>query len=281
MTPSPNAEQKKYWAREGEEWVRQAARYDGMNAKFGEAMLDAAALQPNEKVLDVGCGNGASSLEAARRVQPDGSVLGVDLSAPMLELARHRADEAGVANVEFIEHDAQVHAFGPGGFDVVISRFGVMFFEDPEAAFANLARAVRAGGRLAMVVWEDILESEWIVIPGAAAAEHVGFPDFGPPGAPGPFALADGERVEKILLGAGFSDVSLEAITRPMRVADDVDDFQAFITSLELVRDQMFAGKPEDKVAAAIAAARDAVTPYAGPDGVVMNGTAWLIAARR
>jgi SAM-dependent methyltransferase len=281
MPSTPNAEQKEFWAREGEEWVRQAARYDSMNAKFGEAMLDAAALQPNENVLDVGCGNGASSLEAARRVQPDGSVLGVDLSAPMLELARHRAVEAGLANVEFVEHDAQVHVFAQGSFDVVISRFGVMFFENPEAAFANLARAVRPGGRLAMVVWEDILKSEWIVIPGAAAAEHVGFPDFGPPGAPGPFALADRERVEKVLLGAGFSDVSLEAITRPMRVADDVDDFQAFITSLELVRDGMFAGKPENQVAAAIAAARDAVAPYAGPEGVVMNGTAWLITARR
>jgi SAM-dependent methyltransferase len=281
MTTTPNAEQKEFWAREGEEWVRQAARYDAMNAKFGEAMLDAAALQPGERVLDVGCGNGATSLEAARRVQPGGAVVGVDLSAPMLGLARQRASEAGVANAEFVEHDAQVHQFEPGAFDVVVSRFGVMFFDDPEAAFATLAGAVRPGGRLAMVVWEDVFKSEWIIVPGAAAAEHVGFPDLGPPGAPGPFAFADGDRLKGILAGAGFSDIRLEAITRPMRIGDDVDDVTEFITSLELVRDLLFAGKPEDKVAAAIAAAREAVAPYAGPDGVVMNATAWLATARR
>jgi SAM-dependent methyltransferase len=281
MPMTPNAEQKEFWAREGEEWVVQAARYDNMNREFGEAVLEAAALQPGERVLDVGCGNGAMSLDAARRVQPDGTILGIDISAPMLGLARTRASNAGITNAEFVQGDAQVHPFDAGGFDVMLSRFGVMFFEDPEAAFANLARAVRPDGRLTMVVWEDILKSEWIVIPGAAAAEHVGFPDFGPPGAPGPFALADRARLERILLGAGFSGVSLEAVTRPMRVADDVDDFQAFITSLELVRDQMFAGQPEDKVAAAIAAAREAIAPYAGPEGVVMNGTAWLVTARR
>ena len=281
MTSTPNAEQREFWAREGEEWVRQAARYDGMNARFGEAMLDAAGLQPADRVLDVGCGNGATSLEAARRVQPGGTVLGVDLSAPMLGLARQRAADAGLDNVEFEERDAQVYEFEPDGFDVVVSRFGIMFFEDPEAAFANLARAVRSGGRLAMVAWEDILKSEWIIVPGAAAAEHVGFPDMGPPGAPGPYAFADGERLRKILEGAGFHDVSLATITHAMRIGDDIDDVTEFITSLELVRDQLFAGKPEDKVAAAITAAREAVKPYQGPDGVVMSGTAWLVTARR
>ena len=281
MATRPNAEQKEFWAREGEEWVRQATRYDDMNGRFGEALLDAAGLQPGERVLDVGCGNGATSLETARLVDPGGSVVGVDLSAPMLALARRRATDAGLSNVEFVEADAQVHRFELGSFDVIISRFGVMFFEDPEAAFANLAGALRSGGRLAVVVWKDILESEWIIVPGAAAAEHVGFPDLGPPGAPGPFALADGDRVREILGGAGFSDVSLEAVARPMRIGDDVDDVTEFITSLELVRDGLFAGKPEDKVAAAVAAARAAVVPYQGPDGVVMNGTAWLVTARR
>ena len=208
-------------------------------------------------------------------------MLGVDLSVPMLGLARRRAAEAGLDNVEFEEHDAQVHEFEPDSFDVVVSRFGVMFFEDPEAAFANLARAVRSGGRLAMVAWEDMLKSEWIIVPGAAAAEHVGFPDMGPPGAPGPYALADGERLRKILENAGFHDASLETITHAMRIGDDIDDVTEFIASLELVRDQLFAGKPEDKVTAAIAAAREAVKPYQGPNGVVMNGTAWLVTARR
>jgi SAM-dependent methyltransferase len=280
MMSSANAEQHEFWAREGEGWVREAARYDAMNGAFGEALLVAASLEAGERVLDVGCGNGATSLEAARRVAPGGAVLGVDISPPMLDLARRRASEAGLTNVEFLQADAQVHAFEPSEFDVVVSRFGVMFFEDPEAAFANLARALRPGGRLAMVCWEDILHSEWIIVPGAAAAEHVGFPDLGPPGAPGPFAFADGERLKGILEAAGFAEVSLEAITRSMRIGDDTDDVARFITSLELVRD-LFAGKPEDKVAAAVAAARDAVAPYAGPDGVVMSATAWLVQAGR
>jgi SAM-dependent methyltransferase len=280
MTAAANAEQREFWAREGEQWVQEADRYDTMNAGFGGAMLEAVSLQSGERVLDVGCGNGATSIEAAKRVAPGGSVTGVDISAPMLAFARRRAAGQGAENVEFLDCDAQVHEFDGGAFDVVVSRFGTMFFEDPAMAFANLARAVRPGGRLAIAVWEDILKSEWIIVPGAAAAEHVGFPDLGPPGAPGPFAFSDGERLKGILESAGFSAVSLEAITKPMRIGDDVDEVAEFILSLELVRD-LFAGKPRDKVDAAVAAAREAVASYAGPDGVVMNGTAWLATARR
>jgi SAM-dependent methyltransferase len=273
-----NAEQREFWAKEGELWVRDADRFDAMNAAFGAEMLDAAALQPGERVLDVGCGNGATTLEAARRVTGTGAVLGVDLSTPMLALARRRARDNGFDNVEFREADAQVEPFADGRFDAIISRFGTMFFADPQAAFTNLARALRPRGRLAMVCWQDIMFSEWIVVPGMAAAAHVGLPDFGPPGAPGPFAFADGDRLAGMLRAAGFTDVKLDAITRSMRIGDDIDDVAGFITSLELVK-QLFADKPEENVSAAIAAARDALEPYAGPDGVVMNGGAWLVTA--
>jgi hypothetical protein len=113
-----------------------------------------------------------------------------------------------------------------------------------------------------------------------AAAAHVGLPDFGPPGAPGPFAFADGERLARILEAAGFADVNLKGITRPMRIGDNIDDVAAFITSLDLVK-QLFTDKPPDKVAAAVEAARAALAPYAGPEGVVTNGAAWLVTARR
>jgi SAM-dependent methyltransferase len=272
--------QRDYWAREGEHWVREADRYDAMNGPFGEAMLDAAELQPGQRVLDVGCGNGASAIAAARRVGSGGEVVGIDVSGAMLALARRRAHEAGCHNLHFLEADAGTYPFVEGSFDAVISRFGTMFFERPEAAFANLHCALQPNGRLAMVCWRDMLLSEWIAIPGAAAAKHVGLPDFGPPGAPSPFALADQARLRRILEDAGFHGVTIEAITRPMRIGDDADDAVAFITSQAVVRDCLFAGKPESQVSAAVAAARAALAPYAGLDGVVMNGGAWLVSVR-
>lgn len=275
-----NSDQHEYWTREGEHWVREADRYDAMNGRFGEAMLEVADLRPGEQVLDVGCGNGATTLAAAERVSPGGTVVGVDLSAAMLTLARRRADAAGCGNVELLETDAQVHPFDRGSIDVVISRFGTMFFDDPAAAFTNLHDALRPAGRLAIVCWQDVFQSEWIIVSGGAAAEHVGFPDFGPPGAPGPFALADEERLRSIIEAAGFDDITMEGITLPMRIGEDADDAIAFITSIELVRDNLFAGKPPDKVAAAVDAARAALAPYEGPNGVVMNGGAWLVSAR-
>jgi SAM-dependent methyltransferase len=137
----PNAGQLEQWAREGEQWVAEAGRYDTMFQPFGEAVLAAAGLSPGERVADVGCGNGALTIDAARRVGPHGVALGIDICAPMLDLARRRATRAGAGNVEFVEADAQVHPFGRGSLDAILSRFGVMFFDDPEAAFANLARA--------------------------------------------------------------------------------------------------------------------------------------------
>jgi SAM-dependent methyltransferase len=272
--------QRDYWAREGEHWVREADRYDAMNGPFGEAMLDAVELRPSERVLDVGCGNGATAIAAAKRVGADGEVVGIDISGAMLALARRRAREGGCQNLHFIEADAGIHSFAEGSFDAVVSRFGTMFFERPEAAFANLRRALQPKGRLAILCWRDMLLSEWIAIPGAAAAKHVGLPDFGPPGAPGPFALADQDRLRRILEAAGFHSVAIEAITRPMRIGDDADDAVAFITSQAVVRDSLFAGKAESQVSAAVAAARAALAPYEGPNGVVMNGGAWLVSVR-
>ena len=267
---------------EGAHWVDEAERYDMMNRAFGEAMLDAADLQPGERLLDVGCGNGATTIEAARQVHPGGAALGVDLSSRMLTLARERAAAADVGEAEFLQADVQVHAFEEGKCDVVVSRFGVMFFDDPPVAFANLARALRPGGRMVFVAWQDMTRSEWIMVPGAAAAGHVGLPEGIAPNAPGPFALADPDRIREILDQAGFTGLSLEELTRPMRIGDDLDDVETFFTrSLPLVRD-LLAAAPADKAAAAIDAARKALEPYARPEGVVMNENgAWLVTARR
>jgi SAM-dependent methyltransferase len=275
------SEPRDNWPREATElYLHDGDRIEALNGPFGAVMLDEAGLRPGEHVLDVGCGCGTTTIDAARNLNPGGSALGIDITGSLLDVARQRAAAAGVDIVEFVKGDAEKHPFPEASFDVVISRFGIMFFADPEAAFANLARATRPGGRLAVVCPADPLQSEWIAIAFGAAAQHVGLPDLGPPGAPGTFAFADGERLERTIRASGYDDVTLEAVTRPVRLGDDADDVTTFITSLPEAT-KLSTGKPEEKVAAAIQALRDALAPHAGPGGVVLNETAWLASARR
>jgi SAM-dependent methyltransferase len=277
-----NRAQREFWATEG---PRQYQDYGDTNealfTPFGQAMLDAARLRPGERVLDVGCGYGSSTLEAAGRVAPSGRVVGVDISAAMLEPARQRVAAAGLGNVELLQADAQVHAFEAGAFDAVISRFGTMFFADPKAAFANLADALRPGGRLVFVCWQDPLKSEWVAVAVGAVVATLGrTPDMGPPGAPGPFAFADGDRLARLLTEGGFRGVALETVTRTVRIGRSIDNVAGFIMSLPQSR-QLFAGAPKEAVEAAVRALGAAFAPYAGTHGVVMDSAACLVTACR
>ncbi|MDF2901645.1 MAG: SAM-dependent methyltransferase, partial [Phenylobacterium sp.] len=195
LQSTANADQIAYWNNAaGETWAALQDRLDRQIEPLGLRAIEAGAPQPGERVLDIGCGCGQTSFELARRVGPSGRVLGVDISAPMLEVARQRAAGAA-ANVSFIEADAQTHAFQNGGFDLAISRFGVMFFDDPTAAFRNIGAALRPGGRLSFVCWRPMLENAWMATPLFAAMPLL--PPLPPPdpAAPGPFAFADPERV--------------------------------------------------------------------------------------
>ena len=261
-------------------WVREADRWDGTSGRFGAAMLEAADLEPGQRVLDVGCGAGSTTIEAARRVAPKGAAVGVDISGPALALARERAAASGLNDVGFIEADAQVHPFELESFDAVISRFGTMFFDDPVVAFANLRRALRRGGRLAVLAWQGPFESEWTTVAVNVAIAHFGRPpDLGEPGGPGPFAFADGDRFKRVVTEGGFGDVTLAAITRPMLMGSDVEDVVGMVAATPQSKG-LFAGQPGAKVRAAVAGLRDAFAPYARPEGVVMSGSAWLLTAR-
>lgn len=277
----PNVEQVEYWdGAGGEHWVADAERYDELNRRFGERIVDTLAPEPGERVLDVGCGNGALALAIAPRVAPDGSVLGLDLSGPMLTAARQRAVEAGLANVAFEQDDAQVAAWPEASFDAAVSRFGVMFFEDPVAAFANIRRALRPGGRLVFACWQELLRNEWIVVPSGAALAFVPMPDLGEPGGPGPFAFADPDRVRSILAGAGFVDSELADVVEPMRLGASVDDALDFMQRTDIAA-TLFENVEDDVAAQAWDAIRQALAPYDQGDGVYLTGDAWLVTARR
>lgn len=205
-----NSDMAEYWNdRAGPNWVRYQRQLDGQIHALGEVVMDRATLQPGQQVLDIGCGCGDSALGLARRVNPGGSVQGVDISAPMLDHARQRAALEPALNLRFDKADAQTHKFPPAAFDHAFSRFGVMFFDDPVAAFGNIRSALKETGRLSFICWRGLDENPWMSLALGVASEFVAPPEAIPPGAPGPFMLAEPGRVHEILGAAGYADISV------------------------------------------------------------------------
>jgi SAM-dependent methyltransferase len=277
-----NTAQAKHW-NTGEgvaHWISNQARYDRMHAPFTAMILGAAGLQPGGNVLDVGCGCGGTTLAAARLVAP-GQAVGLDLSGPMLARARADAEAAGLGNLLFLQGDAQVHELEPARFGVVLSRFGVMFFTDPVAAFANIRSATRPGGRLVFVCWQPLDANQWLQVPGAALGEHVPpVANFGSGDGPGMFAFADPDRIREILAAAGWQDVEITAEQAPILVGGGgtVDDAVEFLRTATMGR-TMLAGVDAATADRAIASVRAALAPYADADGVRLGAAAWLVQA--
>jgi SAM-dependent methyltransferase len=277
LDQSPNPEQAEYWnGDEARHWLEHEARYERMLAPLVPVLLDAAELDASDRVLDVGCGAGATTRAAAARVVR-GEAVGVDLSRPMLDCAERRAREAGLTNVRFEQGDAQIHPFSPE-FSVVLSRFGVMFFADPPAAFTNLARALTPGGRLAFTCWRPAFENEWITVPGLAVAAHISLPERAQ-GGPGPFAFGDADVVRDILTSAGFVDIRLDRVDQPRALGDTVPDTIAFFRESGIGK-AMLADASPATIDAVVASLTEALAPYASPDGVRLGSAAWLVTAR-
>ncbi|GAA0317911.1 methyltransferase domain-containing protein [Actinoallomurus spadix] len=277
MSRIVNTAQAEAWnGYEGEHWADHDDRYDAVNSGVNRFILDAAAIGERDRVLDIGCGNGQLTRLAARTAR-SGRVHGIDLSAPMLARARSRAAEEGLANVTFERADVQVHAFPADGFDAAISRFGVMFFADPVAAFANVGRALRPDGRLAFVCMTGLEGTDLGTVFGAMAP-HLPRPT-GPDGT-GPTSFADPARVRQVLTDAGFGEIGCSRVEADQTWGRDVADAAEFIRGWGPVRHHLRQASPE-----AAARASDALTtalrPFAGPGGVRLRGAAWLVTARR
>lgn len=278
---SANEKQIEEWnGGTGERWRRYQARLDDALAPFGAAALDAASPGAGERVLDIGCGCGATTLELARRVGADGYVLGVDISVPMIERARVRALEQTPAP-DFQLTDASQLVFDAGRFDLLFSRFGVMFFDQPVPAFAHLRSLLRSGGRLAFACWRPFAENEWVTLPLEAARPWLPDMPSADPQAPGPFALSEADRTRGILAEAGFANVLIRPFDAGMRIGTGE-------TALQDAADYMFqigpiAQRLREQADPTQIEIRQAIlrelANYHRPEGILLNAAVWIITA--
>jgi len=278
----PNTEQITYWNEvSGPKWVMLGDTINGLIEGLGEAALNAAAPTAGEAVVDVGCGCGQTSLALAGRVGPKGRVLGLDISAPMLADARRRADLADAVNLEFIQADAQTFGVEAGSADLLFSRFGVMFFQNPSAAFANLRRALRPDGRLSFICWQAMERNPWMLLPVRAASAHIELPAPPEPGTPGPYAFADPTRVKEVLEAAGYADISIEGFETEIDVMGERTPEQTAEFLMQMgPAARMLAEASQDTRAAAAEAIGEALAPHIRPDGIRLGAATWIVSAQ-
>lgn len=261
----------------GQTWVELQEVLDGVLAPFVAPLLDAAFPGAGRRVLDVGCGAGATTFAMARRLGETGTCVGVDISEPLVEAARTRADVDEVANAEFVVADAQTYAFDASDFDAVISRFGVMFFDDPVAAFANIRRAARRDAPLAFAAWRGPAENPFMTAPARAAAPL--FPELQPPNpdAPGMFAFADGEKVRRMLAASGWADIDV----RRLDVMCDVAEKHLMTYATRLGPLGTLLRTADDATRArAVQAVAGAYDPFLRDGAAHFTAACWLVRAR-
>ncbi len=276
----PNARQIAYWNEiSGPKWVELDEAINRLIAPLGSELLDTARVESGERVLDVGCGCGVTTLALAQRVGPGGRVTGIDISTPMLESAALRCDDAGAEQVEFLNADAQTRDFSQMEADLVFSRFGVMFFAQPEAAFRNLRSALRPGGRLHFACWRERRRNPWMILPAQAVAELVE-PPVQDPDAPGPYALADPEKTQAILRKAGFSEVACESLDRTIDVTGgrSLDETVAFLAQMGPAGALLREASDEVRQTAR-QAIRDRLEPLLHEGRIELGASVWLVSA--
>ena len=289
--PSPNTvllmqnkSQIEFWNGDtGRNWVAYDALMEAMLQPIGETVMDAFRFEPHARALDIGCGCGHPTLSLATRIGSGGSVIGVDISAPMLSVARELTVEKAPerAPINFLEVDAQVHPFEPESFEHVFSRFGVMFFEEPVAAFRNIHHALTASGTLAFCCWQSRTVNPFMTVPAQAALELLPAPPEMPPHAPGPFAFAEPDYVHSILSRSGFSDISIMPLSHDLvfgaglSLSEIVEHLVKIGPIAQMVREAPDALQQpvRDRVASAL-------TPFfTATGGVNLEGQFWQVTA--
>jgi SAM-dependent methyltransferase len=275
-----NSDQIAYWnGPNGQRWTDRQSEQDVLLAPVSQALIDRAAARPGERILDVGCGCGSTSIALARQVAPSGFVLGIDISSPMLSRARELAPKS--APVDFVLADATVYPFDPASFDVLVSRFGVMFFAEPVVSFANLRRALRPSGRVVFACWREPRQNPWMMAPLQAIYQHV--PKLPPPGPedPGPFAFASEERVRRILGDAGYKGIEMEPIALSFDIAAGGGLDAAVRAAMQIgPGSRALTGHPPEIREAAAKSIRELLAPHARGQSVVLAGSIWIVTAR-
>jgi ubiquinone/menaquinone biosynthesis C-methylase UbiE len=274
-----NADQIAFWnGTAGQHWTERQPIQDVLLSPVTDILIDRIGARPGDRILDVGCGCGATTLALAQLVAQSGFVFGVDISAPMLSRARERAPKT--LPIDFALADATVYPFDPQTFDLLVSRFGVMFFAEPERSFTNLRRALKPGGRVAFACWREPRDNPWMMVPLQAAYRHVPrLPQLGPED-PGPFSFAAEARVQRILTAAGFADVAMEACNVSLDVAVGRGLDAAVTTALEIgPASRALEGQPEPLQAEARQSIREALAPFAQGEAVRLPGAIWVVTA--
>lgn len=278
MTASmANEEMAAAWDREAEGWLAQVERYERAGQRHWTRFLEEVEIDGDERVLDIGCGAGSSTIEVARRA-PGGEAVGIDISRRMIEHACQAAEAAAVRNVHFEHADAQVYPLGTAAYDLAISVFGTMFFNDPVAAFTNITAALRPGGRLAMLTWQELGRNEWLTALRGALAVGRQLPEP-PASTPGPFAQADPDQVRSVLGRAGLTEIDLLPIEELMWFGADADDAYRFLQTFGITKGLTEELAESDR-RRALEALRQTVTDHETPEGVLFGAAAWLVTAR-
>jgi SAM-dependent methyltransferase len=261
----------------GRRWADDPDRRDQVLAPVAEALFGAVGLRPGESVIDIGCGCGATTLIAAHAVGGAGSAYGIDLSDPMLDVARRRAHERHITNIRFEQGDVQALRFPTAVFDVALSRFGTMFFADQVAAFTNVARALRPGGRMCLTTWQPMVANEWLTVPGAVLLRYGSLPTANE--GPGMFAQSDPDELIRVLTAAGFDAAQPRPVAISLHLGADAAGAVAYLagsgpgqTILKTI--------PPDLRPTAISAVQATLEERLGPHGVELGAAVWVTEAR-